>query len=109
MTGFHVYIVTNPKKSVLYTGMTNNLEYRIIEHYKERGKIETFAGRYFCYCLLYYEFHNSAIGAIAREKEIKKLSRKLKEELIDSLNPDRLFLNNEITPWPPEPDVGTRY
>ena len=28
-----VYITTNYKKSVLYTGITNALEQRIIEHY----------------------------------------------------------------------------
>ncbi|MGD1957856.1 MAG: GIY-YIG nuclease family protein [Fulvivirga sp.] len=37
MTSFYVYIVTNPKKTVLYTGMTNDLEYRIIGHYRNRG------------------------------------------------------------------------
>jgi putative endonuclease len=89
--------------------MTNNLEYRLIEHYRERGNPSTFAGRYFCYCLLLHEYHHTAIGAIEREKEIKKWSRKRKDELIDSFNSKRLFLNNEITPWPPEPEVGTRY
>ncbi|WP_339609190.1 GIY-YIG nuclease family protein [uncultured Roseivirga sp.] len=108
MKGFHVYITTNPLKSSLYTGMTNNLEYRIIEHYLNRGCKKTFAGRYYCYCLLYYEFHHSAVGAIEREKEIKSWTRAKKEELINSINPDWLFLNNEITPWPPEPDVTGR-
>ena len=37
MKPFYVYIVTNPKKTVLYTGMTNDLEYRIIGHYRNRG------------------------------------------------------------------------
>jgi putative endonuclease len=30
---YFVYILTNYKKTVLYTGVTNNLEQRIIEHY----------------------------------------------------------------------------
>ena len=34
---YYVYILTNYKKAVLYTGVTNNLEQRIIEHYLDRG------------------------------------------------------------------------
>ena len=35
-TQYRVYIMTNYKKSVLYTGVTNNLEQRTIEHYFDR-------------------------------------------------------------------------
>lgn len=31
---FYVYILTNALKTVLYTGLTNDLQQRIIEHYK---------------------------------------------------------------------------
>ncbi|MEM7108211.1 MAG: GIY-YIG nuclease family protein [Bacteroidota bacterium] len=44
MKSFYVYIVTNPKKTVLYTGMINDLEYRIIEHYRNRGKRKPLPG-----------------------------------------------------------------
>ena len=108
MKPFYVYIVTNPKKTVLYTGMTNDLEYRIIEHYRNRGKRKTFAGRYYCYQLIYYEAHDTAIGAIEREKEIKDWSREKKEELINQENPTWTFLNDQITDWPPHPDVSER-
>lgn len=108
MKSYFVYIVTNPKKSVLYTGMTNNLEYRIIEHYLNRGKPKTFAGRYYCYCLIYFESHTTAIGAIEREKEIKDWSRAKKESLIQQQNPNWLFMNDQVTEWPPDPDVTGR-
>jgi len=108
MKSCHVYIVTNPKKTVLYTGMTNHLEYRIIEHYLNRGRSKTFAGRYYCYCLIHYELHHSAIGAIEREKEIKSWSRSQKEDLINKENPQWLFLNDQITDWPPNPEVSHR-
>lgn len=68
---FFVYIITNPNKTVLYTGVTNDLIRRLAEHYIERGIAKTFAGRYYCYNLLYFEKHHTSIGAIEREKEIK--------------------------------------
>ena len=43
---YYVYILANYKKTVLYTGVTNNLEQRIIEHYLDRGNVKTFTGRY---------------------------------------------------------------
>jgi putative endonuclease len=51
---FFVYILTNKEKTVFYTGVTNNLEQRIIEHYtgKQGNAITT---KYRCYYLLFYE------------------------------------------------------
>ena len=98
---YEVYIVTNPKKRVLYTGVTNNLGQRLVEHYMNRGKTGTFPGRYYCYNLLYWESHDYIEDAIAREKQIKSWSRSKKEALISSFNPDWKFLNNEILDWPP--------
>jgi putative endonuclease len=49
-----------------------------------------------------------ALHAIDREKEIKDWRREKKEELINSFNPEWKFLNNEITLWPPHPDVTGR-
>lgn len=68
---YYCYILTNPTKTVLYTGITNNLGQRLIEHYLNRGKQSTFAGRYNCYNLIYFEVFNSPEDAIHREKEIK--------------------------------------
>lgn len=71
---FYVYIVTNPERTVLYTGMTSNLAQRIIEHYLNRGQEETFAGKYYCYNLIFYETYQYVNDAIARA-EIKKWRR----------------------------------
>lgn len=49
---FWVYVLTNWKKTVLYVGVTNDLSRRLIEHYANRGKPKTFAGRYYCYNLV---------------------------------------------------------
>jgi len=57
-----------------------------------RGKPETFAGKYYCYNLVYYERHTNANHAIEREKETKLMSREEKQKLISIENPYLLFL-----------------
>lgn len=94
---------------VLYTGMTNNLTQRIIEHYLNRGQEETFAGKYYCYNLIFYETYQYANDAIARETEIKKWRREKKLNLIKSFNPSWTFLNAQICEgWPPV-DASSRF
>lgn len=83
---FYVYITANPNNSALYIGVTNNLEQRIIEHYVNRGKTETYAGKYFCYMLLFYEEYKYVNDAIARGKEIKKWRQEKKLKLIADFN-----------------------
>ncbi len=89
---YYIYITTNPGKKILYTGVTNNLKTRLKEHYLNRGKPKTFAGRYYCFKLIYYEYCPDINAAIAREKEIKDMSRENKNELIATKNPKWNFL-----------------
>ncbi len=89
---YYVYITTNPGKTVLYTGVTNNLKRRLYEYYIDRGNKNHFATRYYYYKLLYYEYYTDINQAIIREKEIKNMSRKRKEELINKKNPKWNFL-----------------
>ena len=95
---YFVYIVTNKNKTVLYTGVTNNLARRLYEH--EQNSIpfrhRSFAGQYNAYFLLYYERFEFIEHAIAREKEIKGWRRSKKEALINSMNAEWKFLNDEI-------------
>ena len=93
---FYVYITTNLERTVLYTGMTNDLTRRMDEHRGARGKAGTFAGRFYCYNLIYWEFHPYVHTAIEREKEIKGWIREKKIALIGSMNPDWRFLNDEL-------------
>ncbi|CAN5461844.1 GIY-YIG nuclease family protein [soil metagenome] len=93
---FYVYITTNPGKSVLYVGVTNNLSKRIAEHAENKGNKNTFAGKYYCYNLIYYEHFTHISTAIAREKEIKSWRREKKIQLIESENPEWNFLNDLI-------------
>ena len=100
---YYIYIVTNPQSEVLYTGLTNDLQARIIEHYQNRGNEQTFAGKYFCYNLIYYEGFNYINDAIAREKEINGWRREKKLALINTYNPCWMFLNGKIcNGWPPD-------
>jgi putative endonuclease len=90
---FFVYILTNKNKTVLYIGITNNLERRISEHKADaEGSRKSFCGRYNCYFLIYYEEFQSPLIAISREKELKGWSRKKKESLIISDNPNWIFI-----------------
>ena len=83
---YFTYITTNPRKTIFYVGMTNDLERRLAEHRENRGKPETFAGKYYCYKLVYYERHANVNHAIEREKEIKLMSKETKEQLIKNEN-----------------------
>ena len=104
---YYVYIVTNPTRTTLYIGVTNNLEARLSEHWINRGLRGTFAGEYYCYNLIYYEIFTDINQAIARDTELKKWSRKKKEALIASKNPQWHFLNFKFCKiWPPQKPGG---
>lgn len=81
-----VYILTNARHTVLYTGVTNNLQRHILEHKNKTGSI--FTQKYNVNKLVYYEIGDDINVAIAREKQIKGGSRQKKIDLINSLNPE---------------------
>jgi putative endonuclease len=94
---FYVYILTNDSNKVLYTGVTNDLERRCIEHSSKR--IKGFTSHYNVHKLIYYERFEDIEIAIRREKQIKDYSRKKKEYLINNYNPkwEELFVNGRVT------------
>ncbi|MFC6221911.1 GIY-YIG nuclease family protein [Hymenobacter artigasi] len=91
---YFVCITTNPAKTVLYIGVTGSLNCRLAQHYDNRGDAKTFAGRYFCYHLLYADQFGDIAYAIAREKELKGWTRAKKDALIESVNPEREILTS---------------
>lgn len=94
MSFYYTYITTNYTKTVLYVGMSGNLSQRILQHFN--GKIDGFSKKYHCKYLVYYEKYHTPSEAIFREKQIKKYSRKKKEDLIAKLNPEWKFLNESV-------------
>ncbi len=97
---YYVYITTNSSKSTVYVGMTNDIPSRILEHGLNAGNKYTFAGRYHCFNLVYYEEYKYVNDAISREKEIKKWRREKKKALIETTNPDWKFLNQDLGLYP---------
>jgi putative endonuclease len=94
---YYVYISTNPRRTVLYVGVTNDLDRRMSEHAADNAEYKkTFAGKFFCYNLIYYEYYDNIQVAIAREKQIKRWSRIKKEMLIARFNPQWRFLNDPV-------------
>ena len=83
---FAVYILTTRHRTVLYTGVTNDLGRRINEH--RMGTRPAFTRRYSVTRLVYVEWFPEARGAIAREKQIKGGSRAAKIALIERTNPE---------------------
>ena len=93
-----VYIVTNQRHTVLYTGVTSDLISRIYQHIHKIYK-NSFTEKYNVNKLVYYEIFISIEEAIAREKQIKAGSRQKKEELIHSFNSAWNDLYPEILKW----------
>jgi len=82
---YYVYIATNKRNTVLYTGVTNNLERRMYEH--ENKLVAGFTARYNVRKLIYYEIFPTVIEAIEAEKKIKGWTRQKKIDLIFERNP----------------------
>ena len=93
---YYVYILTNTSNSVLYTGVTNNLERRCFEH--KQKKVKGFTNRYNVDKLIFYEIFDFIDFAIAREKQIKGYSRSKKEAIINKFNKEwrDLYINGRI-------------
>ncbi len=80
-----VYIIASKRNGTIYTGVTSNLIARIYQH--KNSIIKGFTSNYHCTTLVYIEYFEDMISAIAREKAIKGGSRKRKIMLIEKNNP----------------------
>ena len=93
-----VYIMTDRRYGLLYTGVTSDLVRRVSEH--RAGEGSAFSTKYNCKTLVWYELHEDMNVAIQREKSIKRYLRQWKITLIEQTNPDWLDLWSEIRPGP---------
>ena len=79
-----VYILASRRNGTLYIGVTSDLAKRIWQH--RNDLVEGFTKRYQVHKLVYFELHVDMLAAIAREKLLKKWSRKDKLLLIETEN-----------------------
>ena len=93
---YYIYILTNRIKTVLYTGVTNNLKERLYFHKNPEPFSKAFTSKYRCFYLIYYDHFFEIEDAIKREKQIKGWSREKKNNLISSINPKWSFLDDTI-------------
>jgi putative endonuclease len=82
---YFVYMLSNTLNTVIYTGVTNNLERRMLEHKSKHNS--GFSAKYNCNKLVYFEEFQWITEAIVREKQLKGGSRSRKMNLINSMNP----------------------
>ncbi|EKE05322.1 MAG: excinuclease ABC subunit C [uncultured bacterium] len=87
-----VYIITNIKNTVLYTGVTGNLLGRIYHH--KNKTVSSFSSKYNLNKLVYYEIYEDVKLAIEREKQIKAGNRQRKLDLINNFNSEWKDLYN---------------
>ena len=83
---YKVYILTNLNNTVLYIGVTSNLNQRIQQHKSKHFK--GFTSKYNVAKLVYFESFSTIWEAIAREKQMKKYRREKKDALINRMNPE---------------------
>jgi putative endonuclease len=90
--GGTVYIMTNKRKTVLYTGVTSSLMSRVMKH-RNGAYPDSFSFKYNTIHLVYYKFFGTIEEAIAEEKRIKAGSRKQKIKLIEGIGMDGSLRN----------------
>ncbi len=81
---YFIYILSNFRRTTLYTGVTGNLVKRVYEH--KYNLADGFTKEYGVHDLLYFEVFEDPNSAIEREKQIKSWSRKKKDELTIKFN-----------------------
>ena len=81
-----VYILTNKNKTVLYTGVTSNLQKRMNEHKNKTYK--GFSATYNCDKLVFVQEFSEISRGIDYEKKLKAGNRARKEKLINIQNPE---------------------
>lgn len=90
-----VYMMTTASNTALYTGVTSNLRARVWQHQHPTPQSKCFTALYHCTKLVYYRWFDDVTHAITEEKRIKAGSRRAKEELITSQNPQWRDLSPE--------------
>jgi putative endonuclease len=83
---YFTYILTNKGNTVLYIGVTNDLEARTLQH--KQKAFARFTATYNCNKLVYFEKYTMIQDAIDREQQLKAGSRQKKVDLVVGNNPE---------------------
>lgn len=103
---YSVYILTNRSYTTLYTGVTNDIAYRLTQH--KTGSGSPFTKKYQTTILVYLDSTDDIRAAIEHEKWIKNLSRENKITLIESRNPSWVDLGETLVDPTPAPGSTLR-
>jgi putative endonuclease len=76
--------MTNARHGTLYVGVTSDLIARVVQHMD--GEIPGFTASHGLKRLVWFEPHDTIVGAIRREKALKKYKREWKINLIERDN-----------------------
>lgn len=90
----YIYFMANSSNSVLYIGVTSDLQKRVLEH--KNHLYEGFTDKYNCTKFIYYEECNDINAAILREKQLKSWRGEWKNNLVNSFNKEWKDLSENI-------------
>jgi len=90
---YFVYILAN-LSGLLYTGLTDDIRKRIIDH--KSGRFEGFTKKYKIDRLMYFETYGDPKTAAKRELQVKKYRKQKKIALFAESNPDWKDLTPEL-------------
>ena len=93
MSGF-VYMMSDKPRGVIYTGVTSDLQARVLDHRNALQK--GYTEKYRTKNLVWFETHPNIVLAIQREKSLKRYLREWKMRLVEELNPTWLDLFERI-------------
>ena len=96
-----VYMMADRYRGTIYIGVTSTFLSRIVKH--REGVFPGFTRRYGLTRLVWYEPRERMIGAIQREKSLKRWPRQWKINLIERDNPRWDDLYPQIADWVPGP------
>ncbi|MCL2354136.1 MAG: GIY-YIG nuclease family protein [Defluviitaleaceae bacterium] len=88
----YIYFMASKNNFTLYVGLATNLEERIWQH-KNHIDTNSFATKYNCTKLVYFEEHSCIAEAIQREKQLKNWKREWKNTLVEKDNPNWIDLS----------------
>ena len=92
-----VYILSNSRRTVLYIGVTSDLEKRMYQH--KNKLVDGFSKKYNYIDLLWFEQSSSIESAIAEEKKLKGWVRRKKDALVAEKKPSLIDLSCELFDW----------